>query len=126
MDYTCEELYQLADKAGKQAAQATVPIPMVVCTHENMADDSSPVVHRGVVNDGVCGFAWVNIKPAYSRFAKYLVANGLASKDSYEGGVSLWVHDYNQSMTLKAAYARGFAGVLRAAGINAVAHLRID
>lgn len=74
----------------------------------------------------ICGFAWVNVKPGNSRFAKYLVANGHASKDSYSGGVMIWIRDYNQSYDLKAAHAYAMATVLNGFGIKAYAQSRLD
>ena len=44
-----------------------------------------------------CGFAWVNVKPGTSKFAKWLKEKELASKDSFKGGVTIWVGDFNQS-----------------------------
>jgi hypothetical protein len=107
------------------AAKACIPTPMVVQAHANMADDASPVVQQWVIPQGVCGFAWVNIKPGNCGFAKWMVSQKLASK-AYEGGVSHWVHKFGQSMELKEAYAQGFACVLNAHGIKAYAGSRMD
>ncbi len=111
MDF--QALYNLADQAGKAAAKALTPTPMVVGTPTtlfgNEIDYSKPVE---VVNDGVCGFAWVNLKPGNSAFANWLKKNKLARPDSYYGGVTIWVSDYNQSMERKSAYAGAFARVL--------------
>ena len=78
------------------------------------------------VMDGMCGFAWVNVKPGNSRFAKWLRDNGLARKDGYYGGVTVWVSQFGQSSTRKIAYAGAFAAVLREAGYNACARGRLD
>jgi hypothetical protein len=121
-------LHTKARIAGMQAADACTPTPMVVERHANQLDDSSPVVERyAPVRGGVCGFAWVNIKPGNSSFALYLVKNGIARKDSYYGGVSVWVSEFGQSMERKAAYAAAYAQVLRDAGIERVyAQSRMD
>jgi len=79
-----------------------------------------------IVNEGVCGFAWINIKPGTSRFAKYLKAKEIARKDSYYGGVSIWVHYFGQSYERKMAYARAFATVLQQHDIKAQAMGRLD
>lgn len=120
-------LYKRADAAGKAAAEKRVPIPMVVVQRANPLDDNSPIVKRyAPVMGGVCGFAWVNIKPGYSAFANWLKKNKLADK-SYYGGVDVWVGGYGQSMEKKEAYANAFAAVLRAeAGINAMSMSRLD
>lgn len=112
MDFA--ELYEAADIAGKMDADACIPTPMIVQQRTNALDDSSPIVKSWNVAGGVCGFAWVNIRPGNSKFANWLKKNGYARKDSYYGGVSIWVSDYGQSMELKEAYAKGFAEVIAA------------
>ena len=60
-----------------------------------------------------CGFAWVQVKPANSKFAKWLVENDHARKDSYEGGVKIWIGQYNQSVSHKEAHAEKLAEILK-------------
>ena len=112
MDLIFKKLYEKADNAGRNAAYRSVPTPMIVGTAKNLFDTeldySKPVE---VVNDGVCGFAWINFSPGTSRLAKWLKKNKLARKDDYYGGVTIWVSDYNQSMQRKEAYANAFAKV---------------
>lgn len=74
----------------------------------------------------VCGFGWVQVTPGNSAFANWLKKNGYARKDSYAGGVCIWINDYNQSYDMKYAYATGMAEVFRNAGINAYAGSRLD
>jgi hypothetical protein len=122
-------LVKTADAAGKAAAAAVTPVPMVVQERANPLDDSSPVVRQWApVMDGVCGFAWVNVKPGNSAFANWLKKQPGSRwrTDSYEGGVSMSVFDYNQSLTRKAAYAGAFARVLSEAGIRAYSASRMD
>lgn len=111
-----DTLIATALAAGRKAAEDCAPTPMGVTDGRT----------KWVVMDGPCGFAWINVKPAYSKVAKALVAKGLAHKNSYEGGVTVWVGDYNQSMARKEAHARAFAAVLQAAGIKAYAGSRMD
>ncbi len=101
-------------------------VPMIVQGHENPLDDSSPVVKQYFVEDGVCGFAWVNIKPANSAFGRWVKENQLGRPDSYAGGICVWIHDFNQSMQKKETYASAFAGVLRQHNITAYASSRMD
>jgi hypothetical protein len=130
-----------ANKAGIAAALAKVPAPMIVSQHANMLDDSSAVVKQWYVSDGVCGFASVKVRPGNSPFANYLKAKGIAKKDSYAGGVYIWVGDhmdgldlsalpgdnfFNQSMEKKGAYASAFAAVLVKYGIKASYDTRMD
>lgn len=126
-DYTQEsELYIRADIAGRNAASACVPVPMRVAQHANALDDTSPIVQEWEVSDGLCGFAWINF-PGNSRFARYCKEAGIGRTDSYYGGRSIWVHDYNQSHAKKVAYAQAFARVLRENGIpKAYAMERLD
>ena len=120
-----ESLYIQAHDAGNTAVTQTTVTPMIVTQAANPLDDSSAVVNAWIVNDGVCGFASVIIKPANSKFAKFLVANQLARKH-YAGGVSMSIRDFNQSLTKKEAYAQGFAKVLNDNGINAYVDSRMD
>ena len=120
-------LYKAADAAGKIAADAVAVAPMIVVQRANPFDDNSPIVKQyAPVMDGVCGFAWISVRPANSAFANWLRAQGLGKTDSYAGGLTVWVHDYNQSLTRKSAYAQAFAGVLYDAGIKAYANSRMD
>ena len=122
-----QAVYDEADKAGKAAAEACKPVPMVVGEETSLFSgklDTSKPMHY--VSDGVCGFAWVNVKPGTSAFAKWLKAKKLARTDDYYGGVCVWVGAYNQSMQRKEAYAYAFARVLNDKGIKAIARSRMD
>lgn len=127
-----KKLYEEADEAGRKAAEESKPVPMQVIQRENPLDDSSAIVKAyEPVEGGVCGFAWVNIRPGNHPFCNWLKKNDLARKDSYYGGVSIWVHEFEQSMTRKEAYAHAFAKVLNKAfdnnaKFNAFGMSRID
>ena len=120
-----QKIYSQAHHQGNVAVEMANVAPMVVQQRENPFNDESKVIRQYLVNDGVCGFASVNVKPANSKFAKYLVANGLARK-SYLGGVSMSVHQFNQSLQKKEAYAYAFASVLNEHGIKAHVESRMD
>jgi len=120
-----ESIFNQAHAEGNAAVVAATVTPMIVTQAANPLDDSSAVVNAWVVNDGVCGFASVIIKPANSKFAKFLVANQLARKH-YAGGVSMSIHDFNQSLTKKESYAYAFAKVLNDNGITAYVDSRMD
>lgn len=121
-----QALYEMADKAGREAVEALTVVPMTVTRRANPFDSTSEVLQSWHVADGVCGFSWINVKPANGKFAKYLLKLGIARKDSYYGGVCIWVSDYNQSMQRKEAYAHAFAKVLHDNGIKAYASSRMD
>lgn len=126
-DTEAKALYECAVAAGRAAAEACVPEPMYVVQRQHPLDDTSPIVKAyPPVMDGVCGFAWINIKPGNSAFARYLKAKGAARTDSYYGGVSVWVGGYGQSYERKSAYASAFAKVLQEAGIKAYSMGRLD
>ena len=119
-------LFLRADAAGRAAADATRPRAMIVEQHADVTDDSSPVSQSWYVPDGVCGFAWVSVRPGTSAFARWLVRHGVGTADRYAGGVTVWIRDYRQSYELKSAHAHAMAEVLRAAGFKATAHDRLD
>lgn len=82
--------------------------------------------NRWHVPEGPCGFAWINIKPGTSSFAKWLVKTGHCRKDSYYGGVTAWIGLYGQSVDRKYAHAQAMAKSLTAAGIKCYAMSRLD
>jgi len=126
-DQEFKKLYDAADRAGKEAADARVPVPMYVVERENPFDDNSAVkTAYPPVMGGVCGFAWVIVRPANSAFANYLRRIGVGRTDSYQGGLNIWVRDYGQSMEKKEAYAGAFANTLYAEGIKAYSYSRMD
>lgn len=119
------DLYDKAHAAGVLAAGAKIPIPMIVQQHANPLNDNSPVTQQWQVDGGVCGFAWITVRPGNSSFALWLKKNKDASK-SYRGGMEIWVSAYCQSMERKEAYAQAFTDILREAGLNAYAGSRMD
>jgi hypothetical protein len=114
-DLQFKALHKEADAVGKAAADACVPQAMVVV-------GGGREYH---VPEGVCGFAWVHFagnKP-FGRWAKKA---GLA-RPAYSGGLDMWVGAYGQSMARKEAYARAYAQVLNANGVDeAYADSRMD
>jgi hypothetical protein len=96
----------IAHEAGHKAAMAAIPVPMVI-------NGYAPI------DDGVCGFAWVTIRPATSRFAKW-AGKTLGASKAYGGGLMIWISDYHQSMTRKEAYACAYARTLGEQGIPGI------
>lgn len=119
-------LWEAAYKAGLEAGNATVPVPMVVSQHANPLNDGSPVVKQWYVPSGVCGFAWVKVNPGNSPFANWLKKNGKGRTDSYAGGVSVWIKEFGQSMEQKEAMAYAMAKVFNEAGVKAYGQSRMD
>lgn len=121
-----EAAYAKAVTAGKAAGEAAKPATMVVTQHANPLNDNSPAVQQWVEPEGVCGFAWVNVTPGNSSFAKWLVKNKVARK-AYYGGVDIWVSAFGQSMERKEACASAMAKVLvEELGVKAYANSRMD
>ena len=120
-----EALYQKAHQAGLDAANKMTPTPMVVQQHADPFDDVSPVAKQWLVNDGVCGFAWVNVRPGNCSFALWLKKNMNAHK-GYHGGMELWISQFGQSYERKYAYAAAFANIINQAGIKAYPGGRLD
>ena len=111
-------LFTAAHIAGQVAADALTPRPMIVEDKANGKEYHIP--------DGVCGFAWVKIRPAKGKFVSWLKSAGIGSTDTYAGGYQIWISDYGQSMDKKYAYADAFAEYLRNNGIKALADSRMD
>lgn len=110
-------LWNYAYAAGCDAANSLTIAPMYV-------RDGSGNVYT--VPGGPCGFAWVNVKPGNSAFAKWLVKTGRARKDTYYGGVTIWISEYGQSMEAKYAHAAAMVKELTAEGIRCYAASRMD
>lgn len=140
------ELFERAHKAAQEAGKLHKPVPMVVQQHANPLDDSSPVVAEyAPIESGICGFAWVNVSPGTSSFARWLmkqviVNSQLTSSKSgpmkdwpeywvhtgYRGGVDININGFGQSYERKHAAAGAMAAVLSEAGITAYPMGRID
>jgi hypothetical protein len=119
-------LHRKAHLAGMDAGGAARPVPMYVVERANPWDDNSPVTRRyAPVEGGVCGFAWVKVRPAMGPFVRYLKAHGTGHK-GYTGGWDVWVSAFNQSLERKTAYANAYAKVLTEAGLTAYGQSRMD
>lgn len=122
----CAELFAKADAAGAVAAAKVVPLAMVV-TSVDINDEPIPGARSYHVPEGVCGFAWVTVKPGNCQMAKWL-KKFKGARAGYYGGIEFSVRGYGQSMQRKEAYAEAFAQVLREAPgeIRAYAGSRMD
>ena len=127
-----QDIWEEAQMAGRVAVENLEVKPMVVQEHQNMIDDSSPVVNSYYVADGVCGFAWINIRPASKAgrndcpFVTWCRAHGIGSFSDYEKAWNIWVSEYNQSMQKKEAYAEAVVTILQKYGIRASSGSRMD
>lgn len=114
------ELWNRAVAAGLAAGNKTVPIPMNVI---GGPPGETPKIYH--VADGMCGFAWIVIKPGNCPLANWLKATGRATLH-YGGGVNIWISDYNQSVARKEDHAHAMAQVFVDAGYRAYADSRLD
>ena len=121
-----EKLLEKAHLMGMDAGRSVGVTPMVVGTATDLfsseIDYSKPV---SVVNDGVCGFAGVVIKPARGKFVSYLKGLDKGYKHYY-GGYYVPVREFGQSLTRKEAYAEAFAKVLDEEGLKCYVDSRMD
>lgn len=76
--------------------------------------------------EGACGFAWVEVRPRNSKFAKFARAHLNGYDSAYTRSIHLSCPHFNQSLDRKAAWANAAASVLMACGIEAMAVSRID
>lgn len=137
------DLVAKAEEAGQKAMDDLIKSkkvkPMIVEQHVNQLDDNSPVEQSWVVDGGPCGFAFVRVKCTNGpsrKFINELKKKGLAggqndfkdwSKSDYYGGfLKSFVLEGGQSLAYKQAYARAYAEVLEAEGINIMVFSRMD
>jgi hypothetical protein len=118
-----EAMYNEAVALGRAAVDAAVAAHAIAPMGVSYKTAQGP--RLDIIADGVCGFAWVNVKPGTSPFAKWLKDKGFAHK-SYDGGVDIWVSDYNQSMQKKECFARAMAQHFSDNGHRATARSRMD
>jgi hypothetical protein len=109
-----EEAFSRAVSEGLQAGYDVMPTPMIVSGYE----------HQPVM-DGVCGFAWVTVRPGNSAFARWLVKTG-RGRSAYGGGVQVWISAHQQSYTRKYAHAMRMANVLMDSGVVGNARITYD
>lgn len=103
-----------ANEAGRQANLKFKPAPMVVGTAKDIfSNEIDYSKETYFVEDGVCGFASVEIGPANNRFVKWLIQCGKASKHDFKSGAYIWIHNYNQSMQRKEIHADAMVEVIR-------------
>jgi hypothetical protein len=134
-------ILERAEDAAQRAFDGASPTPMVIGTPKNLMasltggddggfDPSQPTYY---VNDGVCGFAWVNVRPANGSFARRVKAatkerNPYYASKGYYGGLEIRpdAGRMSQSYERKLAACRAYAAVLQEYGITAYADGRLD
>jgi hypothetical protein len=126
VDY--EKVWQEADQAFAKAFKE-VGVPQVIVGSAVGLSDKIDYSKPTYVIDGLCGFAWVNVRNGRSSFAKWVKANRDGYK-SYYGGVDIWSSrfsgDNGQSMMRKEAGCKAAAAVFNKYGLEAFAMSRLD
>lgn len=126
------EIFSKAVAAASEAWNSCRPTPMIVGQARGLFGNEIVPGTEEFIADGVCGFAWVRIKPAKGKFVKFLKDNGIGRRDDYAGGwyiqssKCLNFTDYSQSMARKESACAAFANVLTDHGINAWMESRMD
>jgi hypothetical protein len=119
-------IYTEAVEAGKRAANAAKPIPMVVGSPTTPLgsdiDLSKPTYY---VADGVCGFGYLKIKNGGSPFARWCAKNNIGFK-GYYGGREIGSPVMTQSMERNGAAVAAMAEVLTKHGVDCYSYTRID
>ena len=106
--------FDMAMLVGRKAAEAAEPETMHI-----VGADADGVTRHYSVSEGVCGYAYITVRPANSSFGRWLVKEGHARK-AWGGGLTINISDYNQSMTRKAAHAKAAADFLTEQGYTGV------
>ena len=84
------------------AGHGFTPTPMVVGTPTTpLGDDIDYTKDTYYVSDGLCGFAWINIKPARGKFVTWLKGADIGRKDNYYGGYTIWVQSSDRVLREK-------------------------
>lgn len=122
-----------ADAAGQAAVEKLQVVPMIVGQETSfMSGKIDYTKQTHYVEDGVCGFSWVDVYPQHkgnTRLGKEerKVLEAVGFKKSYESKrYYKWVSAYNQSMQKKEAYAKAYATVLRENGVKAQYGSKLD
>ena len=109
------EIWAEAYQAGVEAGQAAQVDSMTVYA------SSGKQYH---VSEGVCGFAWLEIR-GNTSFGKWALKEGIASK-LYSGGLRISCREFGQSMQRKEAFIWAARKHLEAAGIACHGFSRMD
>jgi len=123
-----EQIFAQASMAANKAYSDATPKAMAVQNSgiNEGFDWSKPYE---IVQDGVCGFAWLNF-PVDGRSAIAKIMKEFGAYKDYYGGLSFWssdlMHDTTQSMQRKEAGIKAAAAVFGAHGMKCYPMSRMD
>lgn len=105
------EAWAKAILAGQAAGDACVPTPVGFYSADL---NGKPLSETTVENEGLCGGAYLQVRPATSRFVRWLKHNKIGSKGVYGGWEFSLPYNYRgQSAERYAAHAHAACDVLR-------------
>lgn len=129
---TCLDLYLEACKNAIKAGMENKPTPIAVVS-AGLDDKPLADAKPSIIMEGLCGYAWVTIRPARGAFVKFMKSID-KGRNGYYGGYEISTNvieretgvNFGQSYERKMAAAEAFAATLQTWGINAVAEGRLD
>lgn len=89
-----EEIWKEASKAAWEGFQDCKPTPMIVGQARGLFGNEIIPGTEEVVEDGVCGFAWIQVKPARGPWVSWMKNNDIGSSGVY-GGWTLSPMDFD-------------------------------
>lgn len=111
------EIFSEACTAAVKAFHDAKPTPVIFGQAKGLFGNEMVPGTEELVEDGVCGFAWINIKPARGEFVKFLKSKNIGRKGVY-GGYTISAYDIgipgsSQSMERKEAGCKAFVAVIK-------------
>ena len=114
---TISEIFSEASNAAVAAFHAATPRPVIFGQAKSLFSNEMVPGTEEYVADGVCGFAWINIKPARGDFVKFLKSRKIGDKGTYGGytvsAYSVGIPGSSQSMERKEAGCKAFVAVIK-------------
>lgn len=122
-----DEIYKDAHAAGCKAWEECTPNGVTFGQAKGLTGNEIVPGTESYCSEGLCGFAWIIVKPARGPFIKYCKENNIGSKHCYPGWYIPARGPWDsQSVERKEAYATAFAGVLRENNIYCSNSSRLD
>ena len=122
-----QAIYEQAHAAGCKAWEDCSPNPVTWGMAKSLVGNEIVPGTESTCTEGLCGFAWIIVKPARGPFVTYCKRNDIGRKHVYPGWyIGARGPFDSQSIERKEAYAYAFAGVLREHGVNCYVGSRLD
>ena len=127
-----ESIFAECVAAAEAAVAACTPRPMIVGSPSHpLGNDIDPTQPVYYIEDGMCGFGYVTVKPARGAFVKMLQKQGIGYK-GYYGGWQMSARVFAPSLSRSQSYEKARAAAAAAAKvlnrycISAYAEARLD